>query len=299
MGARTVTVQRSVGLGDMLLSTCASWRYARDTCRTLVIDWRRSLYAPRDQNLFTLLFEETSEWLGVPVHIAQPDEASPDPEPTEIEDESAAGEAACALVEKGVDLDRRHVVWRGCLAPTHPPQREMAALLSALSPLPDRADALASARRQLLGTGPSIGVHLRHGNGGNILNHTHWWDDGLAVHRVVETIREARAVIGADAPVVVCTDSREVLDAMTSLVPGVRAVEKRWRSPGDGDLHLWAGAAESLSETFVEMFLLAHTTVLIRMPPRSYFSAPAAFIKQPAPRELLHREPPMPSPGVW
>ncbi len=299
MGARTVTVQRSVGLGDMLLSTCATWRYARDTGRTLVIDWRRSRYAPRDQNLFTVLFEEINEWLGVPVHIAQPDEVPLDPEPSEIDDEAASGEAACALVQKGLDLDRRHVVWRGCLAPAHPPRRETAALLRALTLLPGHADALASARRQLLGAGPSIGVHLRHGNGGNILNHAHWWHDGLAVQRVVHTVHEARAVLGADAPVVVCTDSSEVRDAITLLVPGVRAVEKPWRTPGEGDLHLWAGASESLSETVVEMFLLAHTTVLIRMPPRSYFSAPAAFMKEPAPRELLRRQPPMPLPAVW
>ena len=297
-----MTVWRNAGLGDLLLSACAAWRFARDTHRTLVIDWRGTWYTgSRRINLFDRLFHRVDEWGGVPVRVSTADDPFESPPAAQRSDvgEAANAQAACRLIDSGVDVDDPHVQWWGCIAPAHPRPAQTAALLRDLQPLPHLADAVAHARQTLLGDGPSIGVHLRHGNGGDILSHARHWADGLAVHRVTSAIRTARAALGADTPVLVCTDSVEVHDALRTMVPGVRAVPKPFRPAGEGEQHRWADASTMLDVTFVEMFLLAHTTALVRMPPASYFSTPAAYLKQPAPTELLVREPSGLDPAIW
>lgn len=297
---RTVAVRRFAGLGDILLSTCAAWRYAEATGRTLVLDWRGTWYSSSaNVNLFTLLFQPLDTWCGVPVHVTAADERHPRPPTTDAAAEAASGSAACATISAGVDLADEHVRWWGCLAPAHPGRARTAELLRALQPVAHLAEAIDAARNTLLGAGASIGVHLRHGNGGDILNHTRFWLDGLTVHRVLAAIRRAQAVLGANTPVLLATDSAEIQNAVATLVPGVRTLGTPFRPAGEGELHLWPGAAAALDTTFVEMILLAHTTALVRMPPQSYFSAPAAFMKAPAPAELLQRSPQGLEPAVW
>ena len=296
---RTVAVQRRVGLGDVLLSNCAAWRFAHGTGRTLLLDWRVSAYVPGRVNLFTELFEPITRWGGVPVRVASADDPWEKPALLSDRAEIADGAAACAAIRAGHDLADDHVRWVGCLAPAHPGRRRTAALLGELTLRPHLAAALADARAGLLGEGHSIGVHLRHGNGGNILAHGRYWTDGMTLHRMITAVRRARSVLGEDTPVLVATDSEEVLAAMTALVPGVRSLSKTFRPAGEGELHLWRQADSALEATFVEMFLLAHTTALIRMPPDSYFSMPAAVLKPPAPIGLLARRPSGLDPAVW
>src|ERR1700733_11022962 len=62
-----ISIRRHTGLGDHLICLAAAWRFARDTGRVLVADWRFSPYtlAAKD-NLFPLCFEVPSSLAGVP-----------------------------------------------------------------------------------------------------------------------------------------------------------------------------------------------------------------------------------------
>jgi len=297
---RTVAVRRRAGMGDVLLGTTAAWRFALATGRTLRLDWRHSRYTTDPStNLFTEVFEPIERWGGVPVWLPTAGDALDEYLPLSAADEQASGFHACELVENGRDIPDDHVVLRGCVAPAHPGRKVMGGLLRELQLQPHLAAAVETARGQLLGDGSSIGVHIRHGNGGDIMAHTAHWRDGLAVHRVVQAIRRARDVLGPEVPVLLATDAVEIRDALCAMVPGVRTIEKRFRPQGAGELHRWADAPSTLADAVVEMWLLAHTTVLVRMPPRSYFSAPAAFIKPPAPQDLLLRGPKALQPALW
>ncbi len=192
-----------------------------------------------------------------------------------------------------------HVVLRGCIAPADPKRPVIGALLRKLRLQPRLAAAVESSRQALLGDGPSIGVHLRHGNGGDIMAHAAFWDDGLAVQRVIQAVQRARNALGGDTPVLLATDSAEVRDVVCALVPGVHTFAKQFRAPGAGELHRWVEAPSTLDAAVVEMWLLGHTTALVRMPPQSYFSAPGAFMKRPAPRVLLQHAPASLHPAVW
>src|SRR5471030_2756028 len=56
-----ISIRSQTGLGDHLICLAAAWRFARDTGRVLVADWRFSPYtlAAKD-NLFPLCFEVLS-----------------------------------------------------------------------------------------------------------------------------------------------------------------------------------------------------------------------------------------------
>lgn len=299
MPERSVGVLRRAGLGDVLLGTAAAWRYAAATGRTLRLDWRHSRYASAPTNLFSEVFQPMSHWRGVPVWLPPSTEPLEPYPPLTAADERRSGLEACELVQSGRDVADPHVVLRGCVAPAHPPLEVIAPLLRELSLQPRLAAAVASTRQEVMGDGPSIGVHLRHGNGGDIMGHAAFWSDGLAVQRVVHAVRRARSVLGGDTPVFLATDSAEVRDAVCALLPGVRTIDKRFRAPGAGELHRWGEAPSTLDAAVVEMWLLSYSTVLVRMPPLSYFSAPGAFMKAPAPASLLQRVPPAMEPAVW
>jgi len=58
---------RRAGLSDRLICLGAVWRFARTTERTLVADWRRSVYSlDQAESPFPLCFEPLTDLAGVP-----------------------------------------------------------------------------------------------------------------------------------------------------------------------------------------------------------------------------------------
>ena len=62
---RYIVAMRRAGLGDRLICLGAAWCFARTTGRTLVADWRRSVYSlDQAESPFSLCFEPLTEVLG-------------------------------------------------------------------------------------------------------------------------------------------------------------------------------------------------------------------------------------------
>ena len=96
--------------------------------------------------------------------------------------------------------------------------------------------------------------------------------------RCVRATQKAREILGADARVLLCTDSTEVETAGRSLIPNVVCRAKTFRPSGAGELHGWRGAHHGRDDALVEMLLLAECDALIRYPPGSFFSFYAAVM---------------------
>lgn len=286
---RYVLSQRGSGLGDCLMSLVSAWRYARATGRTLVIDWRGSGYLPdRSTNLFPLLFEPPTEIAGVPVLVAPADLTGPwwptagVPPPPDDERLRAdwlfkaraqsdfETQQAVAMIKSGDDVPAASVRFSGCL-PVLPEPDLCRTVLECLKPARVIVKEERRFARQHLRERALIGVHIRHGNGGDVLSHTKYWDPVHApVDSCVKTIQEVRSRVGGNAPVLVCTDSLEVLGEIAQRVTGVIAREKLFLPPGAGELHL--SGMDTAADALVEMLLLRRSTVLVRHPPNSYFS---------------------------
>ena len=213
-----VVSRRGTGLGDGLVSLVSAWRYARDTGRTLVIDWRRSCYCDDpEQNLFARLFEPLTELAGVsvrlaPVELPEPRwpirEASPGPSHEQphdqwlrgLEQDEAERREAVAMIKAGRDVEWPTVHFDGCL-PVLPEPRLCRRALEGLTPRSDVLEAVEYFARRHFAERPVVGVHVRHGNGGDIMAHAKYWD---SIHEPIEscvrTIRELEARLGMRSP---------------------------------------------------------------------------------------------------
>jgi hypothetical protein len=283
-----VSIRRTTGLGDRLISLSAAWRFARNTGRTLVADWRLSHYATNaESNLFGLCFQASAELAGVPfigddtvAKLRLPGA----PRPTIREAvyyrltgcRRLARDDADVMIRAGEDVSARTVVLDSCINDGSAPLDEMRSYLGALCPLDHIADTVSAFRRQL-GSGLVIGLHIRHGNGGDVMDHARYWDSSrAAIDRCMRAVTNATAQLGTAATLLLCTDSIEVERAVRDVIPDVVCRPKLYRPPNDGELHGWHGAPLVREDAMVEMLLLAECEVLIRYPPRSFFSFYAA-----------------------
>ena len=143
------------------------------------------------------------------------------------------------------------------------------------------ADAVDAFDAAHLRPAPWIGLHVRHGNGGDIMGHAPFWHSfDTAILRCVRAVALARTRMAAEATVFLCTDSPDVEVAIKNAIPGVICRPKAFREPGAGELHHGGHAAMRLRDALVEMLLLARCSVLVRYPPKSFFSLYAAVMKR-------------------
>jgi hypothetical protein len=298
---RYIVSTRRTGLGDRLVSLAAAWGLARDTGRTLVADWRFSAYALDGKtNLFTLCFEKCSDLAGVP--FVGDDSVSRlglpgNPKRTVLDAirhrltgcRRLTPEEAASAIRSGRDVKGRAILLDACLFDRSMPVEECRQFMSALRPRAHIADAVAAFHAGL-GDGPIIGLHVRYGNSGNIMNHARYWTSfAPAMARCVAAVEHARERSGASATVMLCTDSLEVEQAMKDSIPRLATRPKMYRHPGAGELHLWPGASLGRDDAMIEMLLLAKCDALIRYPPDSLFSLYGAVMRHrhdPQPRML-------------
>lgn len=294
--ARYVLSLRSTGLGDKLVSLCAAWIFARNTGRTLIVDWRRSTYSATGSNLFPACFANRTEIAGVPlicgpdpdtaglplpVHppgwnsalMATPWLAKGDGPPHERDD-------AVALIRSGGDVSSPTVVFRACINDGVVAFDDARRFLGELCPVAAVRNEVESFWRSAEPGVPWIGLHVRHGNGGNILGHAASWRSfAEAVERCALAVAEARRHLGDRAPVLLCTDSVDVENAARKAIPGLVCRPKAYRRSGRGELHAGRAAPGGLNDAMTEMLLLAGCRALIRYPAGSFFSFYAAVMK--------------------
>jgi len=297
------------GLGDRLICLAAAWLYARTTGRTLVIDWRFGhLSRDRRTNAFAICFQNSSHLAGVP--IVGDDRVTrlklPVPRFPFIWNNPALLERPMRRPNDLIELDRRAavslihdnrdrpepvVVFDTCINDGLVRLEDAREFFQALEPIQPVGEAIAEFQRQKFQNGPVVGLHIRHGNGGDTMGHArHWVSFDDAIARCLRCVGLARERLGQEAPVFLCTDSSEVEAAVTAQVPDVFTRPKRFRQPGAGELHRAGGAWAGRNDALVEMFLLGRTQALIRYPPGSFFSLYGAVMKQriEAPPATLH-----------
>ncbi len=306
---RHVVSRRTAGLGDLLVNLLVAWRFAEQTGRTLVADWRGSYYLQDPaENLFCALFEPVSCLAGVPfvgrddlsdVPYAEPfhpglwTRALLDRPPQRgAADVMADRDAAVALVLAGEDVTAPTVVFDGCINDALPSSERCREVLAELRPVAGVRAEVEAFRAAHLDARHVVAVHLRHGNGGEIGSHARYWTDfDAAVERCAAAARGARARLGGDAAVFLATDAQPAAEAFLALVPDAVVRSKFFRRPGDGELHWWPLAFVSRVEAMVDLLLLAECDALVRFPPGSFFSFYASIMKRKPPLVGPPREP--------
>lgn len=304
--AQKLIVSRRVsGLGDCLISLSSAWYYAKLTGRTLVIDRRWSRYLrERNKNAFSAFFEPLTEIAGVPVISDDSVSTLQYPSPIysrytrknglrglfgqiaqviEIKlpfvlayEDAVADELA--LVRSAQDVEEPTIIFRCCLRDVPMTEEARRSFLAHLKPQKAIQEEIDCYVREQFPGRKVIAVHVRHGNGGNILNHTPYWvDENRAINEICQQIHRARSTLGAECLVFLCTDSKRVLEFIRSRVPNVIAREKYFRPDNTGEMHArktfsTQNRSRSGQEAVIEMFLLARADTLLCYPPGSFFS---------------------------
>jgi hypothetical protein len=317
---RHVVSRRTAGLGDLLVNLLAAWRFAEQTGRTLVADWRGSYYAQDPaQNLFCALFEPVSCLAGVPfvgrddlsdIPYAEPFHPAlwtrallDRPPERAVADVIADRDAAVMLVRASEDVAAPTVVFEGCINDALPSAARCREVLAQLRPVARVRAEVEAFRAAHLDGRHVVAVHLRHGNGGDIGGHARYWTDfHAAIESCAAAARDAVAQLGGDAVVFLATDAQPAAEAFRALVPETVVRSKFFRRPGDGELHWWPLAFVSRLEAMIDLLLLAECDALVRFPPGSFFSFYASVMKRKPPlgtqQERIDRGAPEPL-VVW
>ncbi len=318
-----VISHRSTGLGDCIVSLIGAWRYARVTNRTLVIDWRRSRYVnDQNRNAFITLFEPISEIKGTSVICDDSVNAIKFPTPifttiaergksralfaklstrfpflfrfsfmSSIFHQAEVDDARLIKLEQDVPCPT--VLFLSCL-PVKLEESQYQTFLAHLRPQKDIQEEIDQYAKSNFDGNKIVSVHIRHGNSGNIMNHSKYWlDEEQAIKNICNSIKRAQKVLGGKSFIFLCTDSQKVLNKIKKSFPNVIAREKYFRSTNRGELHarrvrIETNAFNSGKDALIEMFLLSKGDALVCYPPDSYFSFYARHCqKSPPVREIV------------
>ncbi|WP_439373334.1 nodulation protein NodZ [Bradyrhizobium sp. DASA03120] len=292
---RFVISRRRTGLGDCLWSLAAAWQYAKRTGRTLVIDWRGSCYLDQPfTNAFRVFFEQIHDIAGVRVICDDQVNSLSLPGPffptwwnrPSIDcvyrpDEQIFRERdeLRQLFEAKDDTHANTVVCDACLmwACDQEAERQIFRSIKLRSEIQARIDAI---HHEHFEGRSIIGVHVRHGNGEDIMGHRPYWaDPELALQQVSTAIQTAKALPhGKPTRVFLCTDSQKVRDQVSAMFPEVFTISKRFQADQAGPLHSAELGADGGSSALIEMYLLGRCDTVIRFPPTSAFTRYARLV---------------------
>lgn len=265
------------GLGWMLAGLAVSWRYALETGRTLVIDWRDTLYlSDSRRNLFAELFETDGKLGAVTVKYAGLD-AVLLPEPYLVAAPENAFLQECLSAWNDVD---QPTVFFGDWLPLEDfyNTSSYARMFHDLKVKQPYRRIIEQFKQENYAGRTMLGLHVRHGNGE--------LEDYPRVGKICESseqfIAALRAAIAryktADAGVFLSTDSTAVVDALKSSTRGL-ITRTQWRPELNrgNSLHLAADSpddeAVNAGNALIDMYLLAATdTVLLAMMGNQYRS---------------------------
>ncbi|QHP73103.1 nodulation protein NodZ [Bradyrhizobium sp. LCT2] len=286
---RFVVSRRRTGFGDCLWSLAAAWRFAKQTGRTLAIDWRGSCYLDEPfTNAFPVFFEPVQDIAGVRVICDDRINQCSFPGPffptwwnkPSIDcvyrpDEQIFRERdeLDQLLRSQKDSDANTVVCDACLMWRCDQEAERE-IFRSIKPRPEIQARIDAVYREHFEPYSVIGIHVRHGNGEDIMGHTPYWaDPERALRQVFDAIDKARGLPHAK-PVraFLCTDSALVLEKVSTRFPDVFTIPKRFQAPQAGPLHNAALGAEGGFSALIDMYLLARCDTVIRFPPTSAFT---------------------------
>lgn len=293
---RYVLSLRKTGLGDRFICLSAAWKFAKNTGRTLVVDWRHSIYTNDSRDLFSLCFEPLSHLAGVPILTSETIDPAILPRPVYpaawqdsalldrpwlMPADAFPGERerGVELIRSGGDVDEPTVIFNSCINDGITSFTDARQFFEGLRPTSSVREAVDRFCQGSFGHSPFIGLHVRHGNGGDIMGHaTSWSSPPAALERCRRAVEKARERLGRDTRVLLCTDGADVEQALKILIPGVVTRPRSYRGRGEGELHL-GGDRSHLQDALVDMFALARSSALIRYPAGSFFSFYAAVMK--------------------
>ncbi|ESW76755.1 MULTISPECIES: nodulation protein NodZ [unclassified Mesorhizobium] len=286
---RFVVSQRRTGFGDCLWSLAAAWRYAQRSGRTLAVDWRGSCYLDQPfTNAFPVFFEPINDIAGVPAicddrinDFSFPGPFFPEwwnrpaidclyrPDEQIFQERDELGE----LFQAEHDVEANTVVCDACLMwrCDEDAERQVFQSVKPRSEIQTRINAI---YQECFEGHSIIGVHVRHGNGEDIMDHAPYWaDPEFAVRQVCTAVDKAKA-LPHPKPVrlFLCTDSAQILDHLSARFPDLLTVPKHFRSDQDGPLHTAALGMDGAISALVEMYLLGRCDTVIRFPPTSAFT---------------------------
>ncbi|MCA1493648.1 nodulation protein NodZ [Ensifer sp. NBAIM29] len=289
MNNRYVLSRRRTGFGDCLWSLAAAWRYAQRTGRTLAVDWRGSCYLDQPfTNAFPVFFEPIKDIAGVPFicddqinDLSFPGPYFPNwwnkpaiecvyrPDGQVFRERDELDE----LFRAQDDVEANTVVCDACLMwrCDEEAERQIFCSVKPRAEIQARIDAIY--QKHFYGYS-TIGVHVRHGNGEDVMDHAPYWaDPDLAVHQVCTAIDAAKALPHPKpVRVILCTDSAQVLDQVSTRVPDLLTIPKSFRAHQSGPLHSADLGVEGGISALVEMYLLGLCDTVIRFPPTSAFT---------------------------
>ncbi|WP_024519947.1 nodulation protein NodZ [Bradyrhizobium sp. Tv2a-2] len=294
MNDRFVVSRRRTGFGDCLWSLAAAWRYAQRTRRTLAIDWRGSCYLDQPfTNAFAVFFEPIQDIAGVPVVCDNQINQFSFPGPffplwwnkSPIEclyrpDEQIFRERdeLSELLESQEDSDANTVVCDACLMwrCDQEAERQIFRSIKLRSEIQLRIEAI---YREHFRDHSVIGVHVRHGNGEDIMAHAPYWaDPELAFRQICAAVDKAKTLPHSKpVKVFLCTDSAQVLAQISDAFPSVFTVLKSFQAHQTGPLHSAALGVDGGSSALIEMYLLGRCDTVVRFPPTSAFTRYASL----------------------
>jgi hypothetical protein len=183
---------------------------------------------------------------------------------------------AVRLIRCKEDVSARTVVFDGCINDGIVKLADARTFFGALEPAPHIQDRMKTFETQL---GAAIALHVRHGNGGNIMGHAPYWTSfGESIDRCLRAVDHVRSTLGRRTAVFLCTDGAEVQSLLGSKLDGLLVRPKTFLPPGAGELHLATNAWKHRDDALTEMLLLAKCAAIIRYPPGSFFSFYAACL---------------------
>ncbi len=200
MNRRFVVARHTFGgIGEHISCLMGSWWLAKQTDRTLVIDWRGSRFNGDQSgrhNCFGDYYEISDRLGGVEViagdqvgELAYPTPIFPDKwtpaslaTPAHLKHSTAEVEAISRLVTSGLDrLEPTIVIHQG--VDPHPPKTAVRTLLNDLRPTESIRTEAQRFWDENVGALPAVGIHVRHGNGENIGLRAAYWLGPLALVR--------------------------------------------------------------------------------------------------------------------
>jgi Nodulation protein Z (NodZ) len=291
MNERYVLSTRFTGLGDRLICLAAAWLYARDTGRSLVVDWRFGGLTEDSANAFPLCFCPASKLSGVPFYANIAAASLPKPRFPELWNQDvlvklpflrpsrhifADRDLAVDLIRERQDVPAPTVVFDTCVNDGLVNLEDARAFFDDVEPTPSIHERLSRFGK---GIRAAIALHVRHGNGGNIMGHAPYWASfDRSIDSCLRAVTYARSSLGYMAPVFLSTDSAEVQASLQNKLENLVTWPKTFLPPGTGELHLCRHAWERREDAVTEMLLLGECAALIRYPPGSFFSFYAACI---------------------
>lgn len=294
MEQKYVVTKRSAGLGDLLISLWSAWWYAKRTKRQLMVDWRNSTYAEDSQhNLLDDILENPQDIDDVQLHgdISKLNNLGPhefyplfwnsDNLHKAVRETPQLRQEQQSLVKSHQDKKERVVVFSECLANLIPDLIQEKRFFKQLSFNPKWVQVANDFAHVKFGNKPVIGLHMRHGNGENIMGHTPYWKNtNQSLSLCCQLLEKCKALYGKKPYVIyLATDSIIVEREVLSLFPQTIIYPKKHREPGSGALHRGNNDPKALQYSLIEMLLLAKSDLLIRFPPGSFFTHYASILK--------------------